>query len=100
MTMMVEGERSQLTETTLEKDLGIWFSSDLKPSEHVAKAVLLASQMLGLFRRTFTHTDIPLMRQPFIAMVRLHLEYGNASDAEKRQEHKPCNTEQQRWYQV
>jgi hypothetical protein len=78
MTMMVEGERSQLTETTLEKDLGILFSSDLKPSDHVAKAVLLANQMLGLFRRTFTHMDIPLMRQLFITMVRPHLEYSNA----------------------
>ena len=49
------------------------FSSDLKPSDHVAKAVLLANQMLGLFRRTFTHMDIPSMRQPFITMVRPHL---------------------------
>jgi len=63
MSMMVDGERSLLKKTTLEKDPGIWFSSDLKPSERVAKAVSKANQILGLIRRTSTYMDIPLMKQ-------------------------------------
>jgi ribosomal protein S20 len=77
MTMSADSERSHLSETQLEKDLGIWFSSDLKPSVHVSKAVSKANQILGLIRRTFTYIDIPLMKQLFISLVRPHLEYGN-----------------------
>ena len=77
MTMSADSERSHLAETQLEKDLGIWFSSDLKPSVHVAKAVSKANQILGLIRRTFTYIDIPLMKQLFISLVRPQLEYGN-----------------------
>jgi len=58
MSMMVDVERSQLKETTLEKDLGISFSKELKPSEHVAKAVSKTNQILGLIRITFTYMDV------------------------------------------
>jgi len=75
--MVVDSERSQLKETTLEKKLGIWFSSDLKPSEHVAKAVSKTNQILGLIRRTFTYMDIPITKHLFTTLVRPHLEYGN-----------------------
>lgn len=64
-------------ETTLEKDLGIWFNSDLKSSDHVAKAISKANQILGLIRRTFMYMDISIMRQLFTSLVRPHLEYGN-----------------------
>jgi len=77
MSMIVDGERLQLKETTLDKALGIWFSSDLKPSEHVAKAVSNVNQILGLIRRTFTYMDIPTMKQLFTTLFRPHLEYGN-----------------------
>jgi len=43
--MTVDGKKSQLKDTTLEKDLGIWCSSDLEPREYVAKAVSKANQI-------------------------------------------------------
>jgi hypothetical protein len=68
---------SVLQETTEEKDLGVWFSNDLKFSTHVAKSVSKANQVLGLIRRSFTHIDCELMSLLFTALVRPHLEYGN-----------------------
>ena len=67
-----------LQHTTVEKDVVVWISNDLKASSHVAKAVSKANQIVGLIRRTFTHIDCQLMKQLFVALiVRPHLEYGN-----------------------
>jgi len=68
---------TELEETTLEKDLGIWFNSSLKPDEQVAQAARKANQILGLIRRTFTYMDSELMKQLYTSLVRPHLEYGN-----------------------
>jgi len=70
-------QKSFLEETTLEKDLGVWFNNSLKPVDHIAHAVSKANQILGLIRRTFTYMDSQLMKQLFTALVRPHLEYGN-----------------------
>src|SRR5664279_972649 len=69
--------RAKLKETSLEKDLGIWFNDRLKPADHIARAVNKANQILGLIRRTSTHVDCQLMRQLYTSLVRPHLEYGN-----------------------
>ena len=66
-----------LQETTLEKDLGIWLSNDLKSHDHVVHAVNKANQILGLIRRTFSYFDCQLVKQLFVSLVRPHLEYGN-----------------------
>jgi len=58
VSMTLDGKKSQLKDTSLEKNLGIWCSLDLKPSEHVAKAVSKYNQILGIIRRTFTFMDI------------------------------------------
>ena len=70
---MVDGTRHTLREkTSLEKDLGIWFSNTMKPADHVTHAVYKANQILGLIRRSFVYLDQQLMKQLFTA-----LEYGN-----------------------
>lgn len=77
MTMTEGSTTSLLEETRLEKDLGVWFSYNLKPHEHVARTVSKANQILGLIRRTFTYMDPQLMKQLFTSMVRPLLEYAN-----------------------
>ena len=75
---MLEGiSRIEVQETTLEKDLGIWFNETLKPHDHITQVVKKANQILGLIRRTFTHMDCHLMKMLFTSLVRPHLEYGN-----------------------
>jgi ribonuclease P/MRP protein subunit RPP40 len=77
LTMSDGAKRSELQETELEKDLGIWFNSRLTSQDQVTHAVNKANQILGLIRRSFTYMDAQLMKQLFTTMVRPHLEYGN-----------------------
>ena len=58
-----------------EKDLGIFVTSDLKPSVHCAKAATKAMQVLGVIKRNFVLTDEEDFRLLFNGFVRPHLEY-------------------------
>ena len=66
-----------LTKTAEEKDLGVIMDNELKFYKHTAYAVKRASKMLGLFRAIFTCLDEITVPKIVMAMVRLHLEYGN-----------------------
>ena len=69
---------TQLTQTLVEKDLGIQVDSQLKFREQAAAAVSKASRILSVIRRSFGllgETTLPLL---FRTMVRPHLEYANA----------------------
>lgn len=48
----------KLSETVVERDLGIWMDNQLKFTAHVEKAVIKANQLLGLIKRSFIYTDI------------------------------------------
>ena len=43
-----------------EKDLGVWCTSDLKPSLHCHKAAVKATWVLGLIRRFFKINSIDM----------------------------------------
>jgi ribonucleases P/MRP protein subunit RPP40 len=77
MTDLATGDRCVLQTTEEEKDLGVWFDSNLKFSSHVAHAVSKGNQTLGLIKRSFTYLDENLVKQLYISLVRPHLEYGN-----------------------
>jgi len=49
--------RINLETTEEEKDLGVWFDNNLKPSNHVAHAVRKANKLLGLIRRSLVYMD-------------------------------------------
>ena len=49
------GECVQLAEGDQEKDLGVWFTSDLKPSLHCCKAAASAMRVLSMIRRSFVN---------------------------------------------
>src|SRR6266536_5718908 len=48
-----QGERRKLIESTVEKDLGVWLSADLKWKEQCSKAANKAMAALGMIKRTF-----------------------------------------------
>lgn len=77
MSHPIEKSSNVLMITKEEKDLGVWITSNLKASRHISAAANKANQILGLIRRSFTHMDIPLMKQLFTSLVRPHLEFGN-----------------------
>ena len=46
-------ESVQLDEGDHEKDLGVWFTSDLKPSLYCCKVAASATKVLSMIRRSF-----------------------------------------------
>ena len=67
-----------LEEVSEERDLGIIMDSELKFHTHVASAVLKASRVLAIIRRTFLIKDRDTIPKLFKGLVRPILEYGNA----------------------
>ena len=65
-----------LASTELEKDLGVWISSDLKWAHHVDSAVCAANSVWGQIRRSFRYIDSFTFKLLFQSLVRPHLEYG------------------------
>ena len=59
-----------------EKDLGIYFESNLSFAEHIASKVKKATSVAGLIRRSFTYLDKDMFRTLFTTIVRPHLENG------------------------
>ena len=51
----------------------------LKFSKHVEIQVNKANRILGLIRRSYEHLDTESMKTLFTALVRPHLEFGNAA---------------------
>ena len=50
-----ECSRSLIFGATEEKDLGVWCTSEMKPSLQVQKAVAKAMQTLGMIKRSFKY---------------------------------------------
>ena len=62
--------------TNLFKDLGVLVSSDLSWSAHIHMIVSRAYKMLGLIRRSFSHTvPVPIKKLLYTSLVRSHLLY-------------------------
>ena len=57
--------------------MGILIDEYLKFSNHIAKKVNKANQIMGLVRRTFVHLDTYNFNLLYKSLVRPHLEYGN-----------------------
>ena len=66
----------QLKESSMEKDLGVYVSADLKPSHHVNVAAAKGNQLVGLIRRNFPDMDMDTCNMLYCALVRPHLEYA------------------------
>jgi len=69
------GSYVELNEVSLEKDLGIWTTSSLKPSLHCDKAAAKATKFLGMIKRTFSVISKELFIFLYRTYVRPHLEY-------------------------
>ncbi|HSN66110.1 MAG TPA: reverse transcriptase family protein [Fusibacter sp.] len=72
----VDGSLHAIDDSTLERDLGIMISSDLKWNHQVEMVANRANSMLARIRRTFRHFDAHLVKQLYVSLVRCHLEYA------------------------
>ena len=64
--------------TRNEKDLGVIIDDSLKFHEHTASAVKKANQILGVIKKSYNARDKTTICTLYKALVRPHLEYGNA----------------------
>ncbi len=65
-----------LSETTIEKDLGIYISNNLEWGHHINTAVGKANNKLGLIKNSFEYLDETSLILLYKSLVRPHLEYG------------------------
>ena len=66
----------ELDKTKTEKDLGVYFSHDLKWKQQVIASAARANSMLGLIRNTFKKFDIRLVRILYMVYVRPLIEFA------------------------
>lgn len=69
---------SELTETTCEKDLGIFVDPRLNFNEHMSTKVKQARRLSGMMMRNISTKHVSIMVPLFSAIIRPVLEYGNA----------------------
>jgi hypothetical protein len=69
-------ENREIQTTVLEKDLGIWLSSDLKWKVQCEKASQKANNMLGILKRTFINRNPLLWKNLYTTYIRPNMEYA------------------------
>ena len=74
-TMKDGGSRIKLETTSLEKDLGVLITDNLKVGEQCERAAGKAMRVLGMIRRSFTKLDEETLKTLYCSFVRPHLEY-------------------------
>jgi len=68
-----------LEKVTLEKDLGVFISNDLKPSKQCMYAYSRASRMLGMVSRAISWKSPKILLPLYKTLVRPHLEFCTAA---------------------
>jgi len=69
------GRKVKIEEITMEKDLGIYITSDLKPSTQCIKAAGKARSVLAMVRRNFKRLDPQDFLLIYKTYIRPHMEY-------------------------
>ena len=70
-----KGSRTVLSETILEKDLGVLISKDLKVADQCNRAAKKAMRVLGMVKRSFKNLDEDSLKMIYCSYIRPHLEY-------------------------
>ena len=71
-------EKETVKADTEEKDLGILFDSELNFQNHIAEKIKKAKRIVGLIKHSFSFMDCTTFNCLYKALVRPHIEYGNA----------------------
>ena len=66
-----------MSDTLVEKDLGVHIDIDLKFRRHASTVVAKATQVLAVVRRSFVSLDTFTLPLLYKTLVRPHTEYGN-----------------------
>jgi hypothetical protein len=71
-------DRHRIHQINHEKDLGITFNQTLRFDEHISNIVKKANRNMGIIRRSFDMLTPEVFVPLYTALVRSHLEYGQA----------------------
>ena len=66
----------EIEETTIERDLGVLISNDLKWKQRCTLVAQKANRLLGILKRTFSSRDLLLWKRLYTTYVRPLLEYA------------------------
>ena len=67
---------NQITSVSLQRDLGILISSDLRWDHQVNESCKKANKVLGMIARNFTYKTRNIILPLYKTLIRPHLEYG------------------------
>ena len=73
------GNQHKLEETTVERDLGVLISNDLKSFAQSKKAAAKANSVLGQLKRSIIKFDKFTLKTLYTSIVRPHLEYASSA---------------------
>jgi len=64
----------KLENTSMEKDLGVIITSDLKSSQQCSQSYAKANRILGMIKRTISYKSTDILQQLYKSLVRPHLQ--------------------------
>ena len=67
---------SELEKSNREKDLGVYFTSDINWRDHIRDVTARANKILGSLKKAFVCRDPGLWKNLYISLVRPHFEYA------------------------
>ena len=68
--------RESLPDGEEEKDLGVYFTTNLNFDKHINESVRKANMILGLIKRNFSYIDKDVFNKLYKSLVRPHVEYA------------------------
>ena len=71
-------QNHNLPGTTSCKNLGVWFTEDLKFSTHCSQVVLSSNRRMAMVKRCFTNSDVDTKVWAFKVYVRPMMEYASS----------------------
>lgn len=72
-----KGVRHKLESSTIERDLGVHITADMKWRNQCQFAAAKANRILGMLGRTFTSRDSTIWKLLYTSLVRPHLEFAS-----------------------
>ena len=86
--MTIDGNRTELAATEVERDLGVHIDCQLTFDAHVNEIVKKCNKILWLIKRSVSSRSEVVIKKLYCALVRPHLEYCGSATILRKKEHR------------